>query len=66
MNASSGVAAAGCAGVRRRCRRGCVPAAPGEPILTVCADPNNMPFSNRAGEGFENHIAQLSWLTIWA
>jgi mxaJ protein len=29
------------------------------PILTVCADPNNMPFSNRAGEGFENRIAQL-------
>jgi len=30
-----------------------------EPILTVCADPNNMPFSNRAGEGFENRIAEL-------
>jgi mxaJ protein len=29
------------------------------PILTVCADPNNMPFSNRAGEGFENRIARL-------
>jgi mxaJ protein len=27
--------------------------------LTVCADPNNLPFSNRAGEGFENRIAQL-------
>jgi mxaJ protein len=27
--------------------------------LRVCADPNNLPFSNRAGEGFENHIAQL-------
>src|SRR6185312_2053282 len=34
-------------------------AAPRQPILTVCADPNNMPFSNRAGEGFENRIAQL-------
>jgi mxaJ protein len=30
-----------------------------EQILTVCADPNNMPFSNRAGEGFENQIAGL-------
>jgi len=27
--------------------------------LRVCADPNNLPFSNRAGEGFENRIAQL-------
>ena len=27
--------------------------------LRVCADPNNLPFSNRAGEGFENKIAAL-------
>ncbi len=27
--------------------------------LNVCADPNNMPFSNKAGEGFENKIAEL-------
>ena len=27
--------------------------------LCVCADPNNMPFSNEAGEGFENAIANL-------
>ncbi|WNO52696.1 substrate-binding domain-containing protein [Stakelama saccharophila] len=27
--------------------------------LVVCADPNNLPFSNRAGEGFENKIAEL-------
>ncbi|MDH3193559.1 MAG: quinoprotein dehydrogenase-associated putative ABC transporter substrate-binding protein, partial [Acidimicrobiia bacterium] len=27
--------------------------------LRVCADPNNMPFSNEAGEGFENKIAEL-------
>jgi mxaJ protein len=25
--------------------------------LTVCADPNYLPYSNRAGEGFENKIA---------
>lgn len=25
----------------------------------VCADPNNLPFSNRAGEGFENKIADI-------
>ena len=27
--------------------------------LVVCADPNNLPFSNRAGEGFENKIVAL-------
>jgi quinoprotein dehydrogenase-associated probable ABC transporter substrate-binding protein len=27
--------------------------------LRVCADPNNLPFSNRKGDGFENRIAQL-------
>jgi len=27
--------------------------------LRVCADPNNLPFSNRAQQGFENRIAQL-------
>jgi mxaJ protein len=27
--------------------------------LRVCADPNNLPFSNARGEGFENHLAQL-------
>jgi mxaJ protein len=28
-------------------------------VLTVCADPNNLPFSNRAGQGFENKLAEL-------
>lgn len=27
--------------------------------VRVCADPNNLPFSNNAGEGFENRIAEL-------
>jgi mxaJ protein len=27
--------------------------------LRVCADPNNLPFSNQQGEGFENRIAEL-------
>lgn len=27
--------------------------------LRVCADPDNLPFSNRAGEGFENRIAEI-------
>jgi len=25
----------------------------------VCADPNNLPFSNQAGKGFENQVAEL-------
>jgi len=33
--------------------------APGEKALRVCADPNNLPFSNSKQEGFENKIAQL-------
>jgi len=28
-------------------------------LLRVCADPNNMPYSDRAGEGFENKLAEL-------
>jgi mxaJ protein len=29
------------------------------PDLRVCADPNNLPFSNARSEGFENRIAEL-------
>ncbi len=28
-------------------------------VLRVCADPNNLPFSHRSGEGFENRLAEL-------
>ncbi|HWJ05712.1 MAG TPA: quinoprotein dehydrogenase-associated putative ABC transporter substrate-binding protein [Steroidobacteraceae bacterium] len=28
-------------------------------VLRVCADPNNLPFSDRAGHGFENALVQL-------
>lgn len=28
-------------------------------VLRVCADPNNMPYSNHAQQGFENKIAEL-------
>jgi mxaJ protein len=34
-------------------------AAAADQPLKVCADPNNLPFSNAAGEGFENRIAAL-------
>ncbi|MFI5256623.1 MAG: substrate-binding domain-containing protein [Gemmatimonadales bacterium] len=30
-----------------------------EHVLRVCADPNNLPFSNRAGEGIENRLAEM-------
>ena len=33
--------------------------AEGTGIFRVCADPNNMPFSNEAGQGFENKLAEL-------
>jgi mxaJ protein len=33
------------------------PLTPG--LLRVCADPDNMPFSNQKGEGYENKIADL-------
>src|SRR5579864_2873609 len=28
-------------------------------VLRVCAEPNNLPFSNEKGEGFENKLAEL-------
>jgi len=28
-------------------------------VFRVCADPSDLPFSNQAGEGFENHIAAV-------
>jgi mxaJ protein len=31
----------------------------GRDELRVCADPNNLPFSNAAGQGFENELVQL-------
>jgi mxaJ protein len=33
--------------------------APARRVLSVCADPNNLPFSDSAGRGFENEIARL-------
>lgn len=31
----------------------------GQAPLRVCADPNYLPYSNRAGQGFENKVAQI-------
>ncbi len=33
--------------------------APPRRVLRVCADPNNLPFSNERREGFENRLAEL-------
>jgi mxaJ protein len=35
------------------------PAAAARRTLVVCADPNNLPFSNRARQGFENKLIEL-------
>jgi quinoprotein dehydrogenase-associated probable ABC transporter substrate-binding protein len=32
---------------------------PTGPSLRICADPDNVPFSNQQGEGFENRIAEV-------
>jgi mxaJ protein len=32
---------------------------PRQRVLRVCADPNNLPFSNRAREGFENRLVEI-------
>lgn len=41
------------------CVLGCSPDAKPRRVLRVCSDPNNLPFSNRREEGFENRIAKL-------
>jgi mxaJ protein len=38
---------------------GCTLARASQPPLRVCADPNNMPFSNMREEGFENMLARM-------
>ncbi len=37
-----------------------LPACADSGVLRVCSDPDNLPFSNRAEEGFENRIAELA------
>lgn len=40
----------------------CAPSSPQNDtgrVLRVCADPNNLPFSNEARQGFENRLAEL-------
>jgi quinoprotein dehydrogenase-associated probable ABC transporter substrate-binding protein len=37
----------------------CATAVPAESELRICADPDNLPFSNQKQEGFENKIAAL-------
>ena len=51
---------AACVGLAALLGAGSADAQPvGGASLRVCADPNNMPFSNEKGEGFENKLAEL-------
>jgi quinoprotein dehydrogenase-associated probable ABC transporter substrate-binding protein len=52
LAASATLAAACCAAMAQA-------DAPARQSFKVCQDPNNLPFSNTAGEGFENRIAEL-------
>src|SRR5919106_5180233 len=47
---AAGILSSGALPVRRSAPR---------PVLRVCSDPNNLPFSNRAEQGFENRLADL-------
>jgi mxaJ protein len=51
------LAALACAGGAARAQA--VPDDSPRTVLKVCQDPNNLPFSNLQGEGFENRIAEL-------
>lgn len=54
------VVAGGCAVAAATVAFGCGAAArQPERVLRVCADPNNLPFSNDRGQGLENRIAEL-------
>ena len=41
------------------CTSNCAAAPGAVPVLRVCSDPNNLPYSNRDQQGFENRIAEL-------
>jgi mxaJ protein len=51
--------AVGCAALLLFCCLGQRPTTHGQRVLRVCADPNNLPYSNSKGQGFENKIAEL-------
>jgi mxaJ protein len=53
------LAATAASAALRAPRARAAPARPEARVLRVCADPNNLPFSNDRGEGFENRIAAL-------
>jgi mxaJ protein len=56
----SATMAAACVGLAAMLGAGSAGAQPaGGASLRVCADPDNMPFSNEKGEGFENKLAEL-------
>src|SRR3954470_14477243 len=48
-----------CSAALVSCRRKLPRSTRTEPVLRVCADPNNMPFSSAKSRGFEIAIAEL-------
>ena len=48
-----------CMGLTVHCGMAAADSLNTRPALRVCADPNNLPFSNDRGEGFENKLAEL-------
>jgi mxaJ protein len=59
IRAAACLAAAAACLVASAAARADAPPVESDKVLRVCADPNNMPLSNKAGEGFENRIAEL-------
>src|SRR5690349_11705224 len=55
----AGVAVCGVAGVSADMMAGWQDSAASPATMRVCADPNNMPYSNGRGDGFENALARL-------
>lgn len=58
--AAVALAAAGTLGAQVRGTSGPAWTAAGGRVLRVCADPNNLPFSDARGRGFENALAELA------
>jgi quinoprotein dehydrogenase-associated probable ABC transporter substrate-binding protein len=53
------IAVLACAGGAAQAQAQASPEEPSRKAFKVCQDPNNLPFSNVQGEGFENKIAEL-------
>jgi mxaJ protein len=59
LEASDGSTRSAAPAERREPRAESIEPAAKSRVLRICADPNNLPFSNDRGEGFENKLAEL-------